>query len=178
MNLAKYRITTTPTTNPTLPPYRAPPLFRGGFGSCAQVSYVHKQRRNMHEISAQNGMHPHIHLRDNTPKDGKSEDSPQPSMSKKRHYRRDDNLDPHLPPTGQAINYAPHFIFASEELGRPGMERSRVVDFMNIGCEEETLIYNNDSHIRDRQQMIDPTCVIHEVSQLNHHRIALRFLTP
>ncbi|PXF59086.1 MAG: hypothetical protein C4B59_12105 [Candidatus Methanogaster sp.] len=87
--------------------------------------------------------------------DGTSEDAHrshqfiiEPPMSEKRHYSRDDSV-----------------------------ERSGVVDAMNLSCEKETHIHDSNSNIRD-SQMIDPTSTIHEVSQLNHHQITLHPFTP
>lgn len=183
MNLTKYRIVLEPKINLAIPPYEGS-IFRGGFGhALRRVMCVNRGETCMKcplkvytyifETASQQAMN------------GTSEDAQfphqfiiEPPINEKRQYNTDDKLDIQLIRIDQAINYAPHFICAFEGLGRLGMGRNRVVGIMNIVYEKETIIYNSDSHIRDRQQIIDPTDMIREVSQLNHHRIAFRFLTP
>ena len=186
MHLSKYRITIIPTTNLTLPPYK-PPTFRGGFGHALRRVMCVNRGETCTKCPLKTAC-AYTYIFETAPQQAmnrKSEDTHllhpfmiEPPMSEKRHYSRDDRFDLQLIHIGRAINYAPYFIFAFEGLGRLSMERSRVADVMNIGCEKETIIYDGDSHIRDNQQMIDSTGMIHEVSQLNHHRIAFRFLTP
>jgi len=143
----------------------------------------------MHEIPAQNGMHPHIYLRDGTPT-GYDWDvrrltayiHNRATHREKLHYSKDNNLDSHLLLIGPATNYAPDFIFAFEGLGRIGIGKDRgkyrIESMTHIGCEKETLIHDSDSNIRDSQQMINTINKIHEASQLNHHRIVFRPLAP
>ncbi len=186
MKLAKYRITITPTTTLSLPPYKGS-TFRGGFGhALRRVICVNRGEKCTKCPLKMACIYPYI-FETTSPKDEKSKDSPhpfiiEPPLSEKRHYSRDDKLDLHLILIGQAINYAPYFIFAFEELGRLGIGKDRgkyrAVEVINIGYDRETLIYDGDSHIKDDCQMINTINMIHEVSQLNHDRITFRFLTP
>lgn len=188
MNLAKYKLTITPQTNLALPPYKGS-TFRGGFGhALRRVICVNRGETCTECLLRTACIYPYI-FETTSPSEAKrkSENSPhpfiiEPPLSEKRHYSRDDNLDLHLILIGRAINYASYFIFAFEELGRLGIGkdrgRYRVAEVINIGYDREALIYDGDSHIKDDCQMINTINMILEVSQLNHDRITLRFLTP
>jgi CRISPR-associated endoribonuclease Cas6 len=186
MNLAKYRLTITPQTALSLPPYKGS-TFRGGFGhALRRVICVNRGETCTKCLLKTACIYPYI-FETTSPKDEKSEDSPhpfivEPPIDEKRHYSTDDKLEIHLILIGQAINYAPYFIFAFEELGRLGIGRDRgkyrIESVTNIGYDRETLIYDGNSHIKDDCQMINTINMIHETSQLNHNKITLRFLTP
>ncbi|NIA10556.1 MAG: CRISPR system precrRNA processing endoribonuclease RAMP protein Cas6 [Nitrospiraceae bacterium] len=186
MNLTRYRIVLEPTTNLALPPYKGS-TFRGGFGhALRRVMCVNRGETCAKCPLGTACVYPYI-FETTSLKDGKSEDSPhpfiiEPPIDRKRHYTTDDTLDLHLILIGRAINYAPYFIFAFEELGRIGIGRDmgkyRIESVTNIGYDHETLIYDGSSHIRDDCQVINTINMIHETSQLNHNKITLRFLTP
>ena len=145
-----------PNNRPHPIPYKSS-TFRGSFGhALRRVMCVNRGETCMKYPFKTACVYTYIF--ETTPRqamDGTSEDAHrphqfiiEPPMSEKRHYSRDDSV-----------------------------ERSRVVDAMNLICEKETRIHDSNSNIRD-SQMIDPTSTIHEVSQLNHHPIPFTLSPP
>ena len=190
MKLAKYKLTISPTTNLSLPPYKGS-TFRGGFGHALRRVMCVNRGETCAKCPLGKGC-VYTYIFETAPRQAVNETSEdahlphpfiiEPPLDEKRHYTTDDNLELHLLLIGQAINYAPYFIFAFEELGRIGIGKDRgkyrIESVTNIGCGKETLIYDGDSHIRDSQQVIDSTDIRNVASQLNRHQITLRFLTP
>jgi len=190
MKLAKYKLTIRPTSNLSLPPYKGS-TFRGGFGHALRRVMCVNRGETCAKCPLGKGC-VYTYIFETTPRQAVNETSEdthlphpfiiEPPLDEKRHYSRDDNLDLHLLLIGQAINYAPYFIFAFEELGRIGIGKDRgkyqIESVTNIGCGKETLIYDGNSHIKDSPQVIDRTDIQNIASQLNHHQITLRFLTP
>ncbi|MDY6856503.1 MAG: hypothetical protein SWO11_17730, partial [Thermodesulfobacteriota bacterium] len=167
MKLAKYRFVIRPKRELILPTYKGS-TFRGGFGHAFKNAMCNARTGNCLECKDRYGcVYYYVFETANPSKAGgnlKNMQIPhpfviEPSLDKSEHFGLDDELSFNLILIGKAIDYIPYFVLAFEELGRMGIGKNkgkyRLEEVFSLNGNEEMLIYDSKSHIKEGYEALD-----------------------